>query len=158
MWRSSRELAFHHAFIRIASSSSRCYGFHQALRPLGLCPVPHLSSRHSELSVALNEPRSRKLFHTQSSSLDRDGQPTIYALSTASGRAAIAVIRISGSACRQVSKINIYLLVQTFDTSFRFIPRCVQVVPSLNLAMPLSAHSTTPLNLPRLKPSSTQTL
>jgi hypothetical protein len=29
-------------------------------------------------------------------------EPTIYALSTASGKAAIAVIRISGSACRQV--------------------------------------------------------
>lgn len=29
-------------------------------------------------------------------------EPTIYALSTASGRAAIAVIRVSGPACRQV--------------------------------------------------------
>lgn len=37
-------------------------------------------------------------------SLDQD-EPTIYALSTASGKAAIAVIRISGSACRQVHLI-----------------------------------------------------
>jgi hypothetical protein len=32
-------------------------------------------------------------------------EPTIYALSTASGKAAIAVIRISGSACRQVLRL-----------------------------------------------------
>jgi tRNA modification GTPase len=29
-------------------------------------------------------------------------EPTIYALSTASGKAAIAVVRVSGPACRQV--------------------------------------------------------
>lgn len=38
----------------------------------------------------------RRLYHID------HGEPTIYALSTASGRAAIAVIRVSGPACRQV--------------------------------------------------------
>ncbi|KAH9874857.1 hypothetical protein J1614_004344 [Plenodomus biglobosus] len=38
-------------------------------------------------------------YHASNPILD---EPTIYALSTASGRAAIAVIRISGSACRQI--------------------------------------------------------
>ncbi|ORY10269.1 GTP-binding protein TrmE N-terminus-domain-containing protein [Clohesyomyces aquaticus] len=41
----------------------------------------------------------RRLHHP---SLARHDEPTIYALSTASGRAAIAVIRISGSACKQI--------------------------------------------------------
>ncbi|KAH5574476.1 hypothetical protein HBI24_193730 [Parastagonospora nodorum] len=40
-------------------------------------------------------------YHVTSLSHD---EPTIYALSTASGKAAIAVIRISGSACRQIYK------------------------------------------------------
>ena len=52
-------------------------------------PVHHVQS-------VLREPQ-RRLYHA-----DRDNS-TIYALSTAPGRAAIAVIRISGPACKQVS-------------------------------------------------------
>lgn len=50
---------------------------HNGRRPLSL---PQLRPYHSRLA----------------------GEPTIYALSTASGKAAIAVIRISGPACKQV--------------------------------------------------------
>jgi hypothetical protein len=35
----------------------------------------------------------------------RSGEPTIYALSTAAGRAGIAIVRISGSACLDASTI-----------------------------------------------------
>jgi hypothetical protein len=47
----------------------------------------------------------------RSISLQRD-DPTIYALSTASGKAAIAVIRVSGSACRQVQLLHIKINLQ----------------------------------------------
>ncbi|KAF2855339.1 P-loop containing nucleoside triphosphate hydrolase protein [Plenodomus tracheiphilus IPT5] len=45
------------------------------------------------------KPIQQRSYHASNASFD---EPTIYALSTASGRAAIAVIRISGSACRQI--------------------------------------------------------
>jgi hypothetical protein len=72
-------------------------------------PVPHVSrlSNGSRRSFLHHEPfhgiphtlrvHQHHLYHSG------HDEPTIYALSTASGRAAIAVIRVSGSACTQVS-------------------------------------------------------
>ena len=52
---------------------------------------------------AFSHPLRRPLSHTQCRRIHaRFKEPTIYALSTASGKAAIAVVRISGPACRQV--------------------------------------------------------
>lgn len=55
-------------------------------------------------------------------------EPTIYALSTASGKAAIAIIRISGPACRQVrlETINIDATCNKFTpprSTKRYVPR-----------------------------------
>ncbi|KAF2128878.1 tRNA modification GTPase mss1 mitochondrial precursor [Dothidotthia symphoricarpi CBS 119687] len=52
---------------------------------------------HCRVQQPLKSPQYR-LYHSSSLSYE---EPTIYALSTASGKAAIAVIRISGPACRQ---------------------------------------------------------
>jgi hypothetical protein len=75
----------------------------------------YASSRHPVPSIAAREarfqhgpryliPRPLSLLRHQSyhSAPSHKDDPTIYALSTASGKAAIAVIRVSGSACRQV--------------------------------------------------------
>lgn len=79
-------------------------------------------------SFAINEPRvawlpyclhyniRRSLSLEQQRKLHVDNaiptEPTIYALSTASGKAAIAVIRISGAACKQVRRIAYYFAPQ----------------------------------------------
>ncbi|KAF2002559.1 P-loop containing nucleoside triphosphate hydrolase protein [Amniculicola lignicola CBS 123094] len=67
---------------------------------LPACPAPQ-SIRH-ELPNRTRKPLSRlqsRFYHAPAFSQE---EPTIYALSTASGKAAIAVIRISGPACRQI--------------------------------------------------------
>ena len=74
------------------------------------CPIrtvfhsPHVariaSLHHEPLHVQRALTCQPRLYHTDSK------EPTIYALSTASGRAAIAVIRASGPACRQVCTLH----------------------------------------------------
>ena len=61
-------------------------------------PVSSLSARNEYGTFPLRHPRQAKGIH----SLTKRGEPTIYALSTAPGRAAIAIIRISGPACLTV--------------------------------------------------------
>jgi hypothetical protein len=61
-----------------------------------LCRSPHHGYQHT-----LNASQ----YHVYHSSHD---EATIYALSTASGRAAIAVIRVSGSGCREVGASSPY--------------------------------------------------
>ncbi|KAI8943844.1 hypothetical protein NX059_001816 [Plenodomus lindquistii] len=75
-------------FACTASKASHHHSFGHALR--------HASHGHTPLHV---KPIQQRSYHAGPLSFD---EPTIYALSTASGRAAIAVIRISGSACRQI--------------------------------------------------------
>ncbi|KAF3000947.1 mitochondrial splicing system protein [Curvularia kusanoi] len=74
----------------------------QSRRPATAISTWRLASRPQHVALS---PLRRALSHAQHryihvpSHLD---EPTIYALSTASGKAAIAVIRISGPACRQI--------------------------------------------------------
>lgn len=68
---------------------------------LGSVGRQHVTNAQFSRSVSLVH---RQRFYSHHSHVD---EPTIYALSTASGRAAIAVIRVSGPACRQVSLITI---------------------------------------------------
>lgn len=58
---------------------------------------PVLSIRDLEIDL----PRTHRSFHSASAVIEND---TIYALSTAPGRAAIAVIRVSGPACLSIYK------------------------------------------------------
>ena len=63
------------------------------LRRLSTSPARHVFQR------SMRRPMSHTQYRHCHSQVE---EPTIYALSTASGKAAIAVIRISGPACRQV--------------------------------------------------------
>lgn len=73
---------------------------HPSIRRFQHGSLRHGSSYASFRCTPLRlKPIQQRFYHASISNLD---EPTIYALSTASGRAAIAVIRISGSACRQV--------------------------------------------------------
>ncbi|KAF2238295.1 hypothetical protein EV356DRAFT_479459 [Viridothelium virens] len=101
MRRSIRAVVSHHAHITVTSAQGRWYASHQAPGRYQWRPVL-LSSSGLKPSGAVNEYQTRRWRHSESLDIDGDEQPTIYALSTASGRAAIAVIRISGPACRQI--------------------------------------------------------
>jgi hypothetical protein len=87
--------------------------------------------------------QASRRYHAQIQSLE---EPTIYALSTASGRAAIAVIRISGPACKQVHPPCIFsecMLMNAVD-----IPRAVPIdhlpkTPSRNPPQALQSPSPT---------------
>lgn len=104
------------------------------------------STHHHGLSPHNSRPLrdwniNRKQFHSSPSILHQE-DTTIYALSTATGRAAIAVIRISGPACKQVASspphyLSSRLINQSTDRYTR-----VSAPPSrsLNPAMPLSGN------------------
>lgn len=81
-------------------------------------------------------------------------EPTIYALSTASGKAAIAVIRISGPACRQVRRD---VMCALFDilTPIRYTKGSVPQLRFRSLAMPPSASCTALTNRRRPRRCST---
>lgn len=84
----------------------------------------------------LNLPQSRSSHFTIS---DPD-EPTIYALSTASGKAAIAVIRISGPACRQVRLLPSRRANHSKPVA-RSTNACVLQTPFRTLGMPRFASS-----------------
>jgi hypothetical protein len=65
----------------------------RSLHVTRILSLRHEPLHHVQRVLTTSQPR---LYHTDTE------EPTIYALSTASGRAAIAVIRVSGPACRQV--------------------------------------------------------
>jgi hypothetical protein len=69
----------------------------------------------------------QRLYHTSHE------EPTIYALSTASGRAAIAVIRVSGSACRQVRVTSLQTIPML--TFCRYMKDYAPLRPFLSLVM-----------------------
>lgn len=79
---------------------------------------------HHAVQRILKAPKER-LYHTSHE------EPTIYALSTANGRAAIAVIRVSGSACRQVRLASPHTTAML--TPFRYIKDYVPPRPSQSL-------------------------
>ena len=66
---------------------------------------------------------------------------TIYALATASGRAAIAIVRVSGPGCSEVVLTN--LLPPMAKTSLRSIRHCVQKLHSQDPGVSQCAPSTT---------------
>jgi hypothetical protein len=97
-------------------------------------------------------PSMRPLSHGQHRHYHaRFDEPTIYALSTASGKAAIAVIRISGPACRQVQLIHIRSACNLLMRN-RFIKACAHPLPFQNLDTPPFASSTAPICRPRQRP------
>ena len=59
---------------------------------------------HQQISPKRQNPSPSSYYHREETAVGNAASDTIYALSTASGRAAIAVIRISGPACTQVSR------------------------------------------------------
>lgn len=85
--------------IRRPSWNTRCYfvaalrsRYQPILRSAAPLPTPTLA------------PANRRCFSaTRPARFSLDADSTIYALSTASGRAAIAVVRVSGNACVEVS-------------------------------------------------------
>lgn len=87
------------------------------------------------------------------------GETTIYALSTAPGRAAIAVIRISGPACVEVSLTQTLFGTRCISNieSFRYTTASAPPNLSPNPASPPSAPSPTPPNPLPQTPSSIPT-
>ncbi|CAI6333998.1 unnamed protein product [Periconia digitata] len=79
---------------RLIQSTIRRYG----VAPLNASRIALRQRRTNSLNLKIPPPGYRQL-HSQAISVN---EPTIYALSTASGKAAIAVVRISGPACRQI--------------------------------------------------------
>jgi hypothetical protein len=86
---------------QLIQSRSRAASFSIALPPAGARQAGsgHGAHRSIQRPLSLLQHRRYHYAHTP------QDEPTIYALSTASGKAAIAVIRISGSACRQVLRL-----------------------------------------------------
>jgi tRNA modification GTPase len=85
--------------------------------------------------------QARAFSSTRPTQFMLDGDSTIYALSTAPGRAAIAVVRISGPACVPVCDPNHRKPPNTNKT--RYTKASVQTHPSPSPAMQPFAHSTT---------------
>jgi hypothetical protein len=81
---------------RLLASRSRAALFSISLPPTEARPAFLGHGAHYLIQRPLRQ-LQRRTYHST-----HHDEPTIYALSTASGKAAIAVIRISGSACRQV--------------------------------------------------------
>jgi hypothetical protein len=102
---------------------------------------PHHATTHT-----LNACQHR-LYHSNTD------EPTIYALSTASGRAAIAVIRVSGSACRQVGAPSSY--TPGILICCRYTKASVLPLPSQSLDTQPSASSIPRICLHRPRRSST---
>ena len=82
-----------------SSWNTRCYSvtaFRSRYQPLSRSAAP--------IPTSASAPANRRCFSaTRPVLFTLDADSTIYALSTASGRAAIAVVRVSGGACVEVS-------------------------------------------------------
>ncbi|KAK7185322.1 GTP-binding protein [Paraphaeosphaeria sporulosa] len=73
-----------------------------ALRYRGTCATETARSHRNAFTNKTRRSLSQSYRRPSQSSHPSTAEPTIYALSTASGRAAIAVIRVSGPACKRV--------------------------------------------------------
>jgi tRNA modification GTPase len=62
----------------------------------------HLQNSHTTRHIGISSPEIRQTRHYSSPTHRINGDSTIYALSTAPGRGAIAIIRISGPACLSI--------------------------------------------------------
>ena len=70
----------------------------------GLFLSSFVSSRDAIPSRPRGAVRASQVRHYHFDGTHNTDEPTIYALSTATGKAAIAVVRVSGPACRQVAR------------------------------------------------------
>lgn len=116
------------------------------------CPRRHVALNHQRRALSPQHVRSYRL-----GIVNRD-EPTIYALSTAAGKAAIAVIRVSGPACRLVRLLHQCRVVNISDTAGRYMKASVLQRPFPSLDMLLSASYLLPMWLPRPPRSSTLAL
>jgi hypothetical protein len=96
--------------MRAFISSFRCHSRHTLSRSICASSQRTAASIGRRRAIAkhgphylIQRPLSLLQTHSYHATAFRQDEPTIYALSTASGKAAIAVIRVSGSACRQVA-------------------------------------------------------
>jgi hypothetical protein len=95
--------------MRASTSIFRCR-LHSDQSALLFTPIrrfqPHTGARRvftgNDASYLAQRPLSLLQHRTYQCISIHQNEPTIYALSTAPGKAAIAVIRVSGSACREV--------------------------------------------------------
>lgn len=116
-------LPFLYLLRRLFCRRRHLQSMHRIVTRLALAQTPCLSCRkvitekaagffiaplHKPLRVLFPSPQRWRAYHAPSRALPTLGShhDTIYALSSASGKAGIAVIRISGSACTQVSRIG----------------------------------------------------
>lgn len=97
-----------------------------------------INAPHNHGQRALRAPQHR-LYHIA------HHEPTIYALSTATGRAAIAVIRVSGPACRQVGQFfqNISKPAAEFSSDIRstLSRHCLSKAPICDSAQTIYTES-----------------
>ena len=114
----------------------------------GQFKAPYLSSTYSTcrfINVPLNHVQralrtpQHRLYHIA------HHEPTIYALSTATGRAAIAVIRISGPACKQVGQffqhISQVAAQSPSDIRSTLSLHCLSKTPICDFAQTIHAES-----------------
>jgi len=127
--------------LAVSSPKSTTPRFSAALRPLGIAFARHasiipISSQRNAgdvlVSSRANRPQ-RTLRRQLSSATPEDA--TIYALSTAPGTAAIAIIRISGTACIDVQYQSWKTSKLMSLTASRYIERCALVGKSRNRVM-----------------------
>lgn len=140
---------------RIYQLSSRRLQFAAAQSPL--VPIEERSWLHRHgTRNSIRSPLSICQTRSHQSSPIHHEQPTIYALSTAPGKAAIAVIRISGPACRQVgSSLSMHHHQLSTNILDRYIRGFVHLLHSPNLDTQLSGGCMPLTNLLRRPRSST---
>lgn len=78
---------------RLQNSTVQCHYVFNSFNCLQTRALRHEPHHHAQITLSKSQHRLYHASHEDS---------TIYALSTAPGRAAIAIIRVSGPACRQV--------------------------------------------------------
>jgi hypothetical protein len=128
---------------RLLASRSRAALFSISLPPAETRPAFLGHGAHYLIQRPLSQLQRRTCHSTH------HDEPTIYALSTASGKAAIAVIRISGSACRQVPHIYILCSKNPQLTCNRFTKGSVPQLPSRSHDMRRSVNCTAHTSLLR---------
>lgn len=111
--------------------------FYTARRIIALNPSPHSSHQATPIRK-LHPTQSPKPWTTQPS-----GDDTIYALSTAPGRAGIAIVRISGPSCLEVCPAFPHQCHKPNIPS-RYTQHSVPVKGTQNIDMQVSEPSTTP--------------
>lgn len=106
--------------------------------------APHAARRPPACAQKRPQSHTPGIQHESKTDIPPLNEPTIYALSTAPGRAAIAIIRISGPACFQVASHLTQFFLANYGNgeSCRFITHYVRASQSQLLAMLLSARST----------------